>query len=176
MGRGGLRGSAHLGLKSSSDRRYLRGVGVQSGQKCPLCSSAREYRQGRPVHKGRTTARQVRPYAWPGHRTHISMQGQRLHAPQGRADVSPEHGWGGLSRQALNFHPQICGTRNGPVRGVLASSMSVYGKRATCTYQASRGVFSKSLASQPGRVVRLLHKEPNRCLSHFEHLVDSDSQ
>ena len=113
MGRGGLSGSAHLGLKSSSDRRYLRGVGVQSGQKCPLCSSAREYRQGRPVHKGRTTARQVRPYAWPGHRTHISMQDQRLHAPQGRADVSPEHGWGGLSRPALNFHPQICGTRGG---------------------------------------------------------------
>ena len=123
MGRGGLRGSAHLGLKSSSDRRYLRGVGVQSGQKCPLCSSAREYRQGRPVHKGRTTARQVRPYAWPGHRTHISMQDQRLHAPQGRADVSPEHGWGGLSRPALNFHPQICGTRGGYVSGVKYVSL-----------------------------------------------------
>ena len=100
-----------------------RGVGVQSGQKCPLCSSAREYRQGRPVHKGRTTARQVRPYAWPGHRTHISMQDQRLHAPQGRADVSPEHGWGGLSRQALNFHPQICGTRGGYVSGVKYVSL-----------------------------------------------------
>ena len=113
QGRGCASGSAHLRTRNSSDRRYLRGAGVQSGQKCPLCSSAREYRQGRPVHKGRTTARQVRPYAWPGHRTHISMQDQRLHAPQGRADVSPEHGWGGLSRPALNFHPQICGTRGG---------------------------------------------------------------
>ena len=34
-------------------------------------------------------------------------------APQGRADASPEHGWGGLSRPALNFQPQICGTRGG---------------------------------------------------------------
>ena len=123
MGRGGLSGSAHLGLKSSSDRRYLRGVGVQSGQKCPLCSSAREYRQGRPVHKGRTTARQVRPYAWPGHRTHISMQDQRLHAPQGRADVSPEHGWGGPSRPALNFQPEISGTRDGPKGGAREASL-----------------------------------------------------
>ena len=42
-----------------------------------------------------------------------------------------------------------------PVGVVVTSSMSVYGKRATCTYQASRGVFSKSLASQPGRVQAL---------------------
>ena len=152
MGRGGLRGPAHLGLKSSSDRRYLRGAGVQSGQKCPLCSSAREYRQGRPVHKGRTTARQVRPYAWPGHRTHISMQDQRLHAPQGRADVSPEHGWG-VSRGRLLT--SILRSAERAMGFVVTSSMSVYGKRATCTYQASRGVFSKSLASQPGRVQAL---------------------
>jgi hypothetical protein len=73
QGRGCASGSAHLRTRNSSDRRYLRGAGVQSGQKCPLCSSAREYRRGRPVHKGRTTARQVRPYAWPKHPTQYTM-------------------------------------------------------------------------------------------------------
>ena len=81
------------------------------------------------------------------------MQDQRLHAPQGRADVSPEHGWGCLSSPVLLT--SILRSAERAMGFVVTSSMSVYGKRATCTYQASRGVFSKPLASQPGRVQAL---------------------
>ena len=55
-----------------------------------------QYGQGRPGQKARATARQVRPYAWPDHRTYMLMHNQRLHPPQGCANVSPEHGWGSL--------------------------------------------------------------------------------
>ena len=40
MGSGSARGSAHLGTRSSSSRRYLRRADVQRGQRSPLCSSA----------------------------------------------------------------------------------------------------------------------------------------
>ena len=62
------------------------------------------------------------------------MQNQRLHAPQGRADVSPElhlsmagGGFRGLLlTPVLNSRPQrlrMCGTRNGPVGGVKYVSL-----------------------------------------------------
>ena len=60
---------------------------------------------------------------------------------------------GGVSRGRLLTSILRSAERGGVM--LVASSMSVYGKRATCTYQASRGVFSKSLASQPGRVQAL---------------------
>ena len=114
MGRASARGSAHLRSKRSSGRRHLRGADVQSGQRSPLCSSARRYGQGRPEHRTRTRTRQVRLYSWRGHRTGMRMENPCSPARQGRADVSPEHGWGGPSRPALNFHPEISGTRDGP--------------------------------------------------------------
>ena len=57
---------------------------------------------------------------------------------------------GGLSRPALNSHPQICGTRNGLVRGVKYVSLW-----QTCDmyilYQASRSLLRKSIANEQGR-------------------------
>jgi hypothetical protein len=50
------------------------GVGRAEREEVPTLLIGPQYRPGRPVHKGRAKARQVRPYAWPGHRTHISMQ------------------------------------------------------------------------------------------------------
>ena len=74
MGRANARGSAHLRTKRSSGRRHLRGADVQSGQRSPLCSSARRYGQGRPEHRTRTRTRQVRLSAWRGHRTCMRME------------------------------------------------------------------------------------------------------
>ena len=103
MGRASARGSAHLGTKSSSGRRHLRVADVQSGQRSPLCSSARQYGQGRPEHRTGTRTGQVRLYAWRGHRTGTRMEDLRSPARQGRDDVAPEHGWGGPSRPALSL-------------------------------------------------------------------------
>ena len=153
MGRGGLSGSAHLGLKSSSDRRYLRGVGVQSGQKCPLCSSARNYTgKGGLGTKGEQW--RVKSGPTPGQATAHIFQ-CRINACMLRRGALMSHlsMAGGVSRGRLLTSILRSAERGGVV--VVTSSMSVYGKRATCTYQASRGVFSKSLASQPGRVQAL---------------------
>ena len=68
MGRACARGSAHLRTKRSSSRRHLRAADVQSGQRSPLCSSARQYGQGRPEHRTGTRTGQVRLSAWRGHR------------------------------------------------------------------------------------------------------------
>ena len=116
MGRACARGSAHLRTKRSSSRRHLRAADVQSGQRSPLCSSARQYGQGRPEHRTGTRTGQVRLYAWRGHRTGTCMEDLRSPARQGRDDVAPEHGWGGPSRPALRCSPQISGTRDGPFR------------------------------------------------------------
>ena len=103
MGRACARGSAHLRTKRSSSRRHLRAADVQSGQRSPLCSSARQYGQGRPEHRTGTRTGQVRLYAWRGHRTGTRMEDLRSPARQGRDDVAPEHGWGGPSRPALSL-------------------------------------------------------------------------
>ena len=123
MGRANARGSAHLRTKRSSGRRHLRVADVQSGQRSPLCSSARQYGQGRPEHRTGTRTGQVRLYAWRGHRTGTCMEDLRSPARQGRADVAPEHGWGGPSRPALRCSPQIFGTRDGPDRGAKYVSL-----------------------------------------------------
>ena len=111
MGRASARGSAHLGTESSSGRRYLRGADVQSGQRSPLCSSARRYGQGRPEHRTGTRTGQVRLSAWRGHRTGMRMDDLCSLARQGRADVSPEHGLGGRSRPALSSGPDFTWAR-----------------------------------------------------------------
>ena len=123
MGRACARGSAHLRTKRSSSRRHLRAADVQSGQRSPLCSSARQYGQGRPEHRTGTRTGQVRLYAWRGHRTGTCMEDLRSPARQGRDDVAPEHGLGGRSRPALRCSPQISGTRNGPDRGAKYVSL-----------------------------------------------------
>ena len=123
MGSASGRGSAHLRTKSSSSRRHLRRADVQSGQRSPLCSSARQYGQGRPEHRTGTRTGQVRLYAWRGHRTCMRMENPCSPARQGRADVSPEHGLGGRSRPALRCSPQISGTRDGPVGGAKYVSL-----------------------------------------------------
>ena len=123
MGRACARGSAHLRTKRSSSRRHLRRADVQSGQRSPLCSSARQYGQGRPEHRTGTRTGQVRLYAWRGHRTCMRMENPCSPARQGRADVSPEHGLGGRSRPALRCSPQISGTRDGPVGGAKYVSL-----------------------------------------------------
>ena len=123
MGRANARGSAHLRTKRSSGRRHLRVADVQSGQRSPLCSSARQYGQGRPEHRTGTRTGQVRLYSWPGYRTCMPMEVRCSLARQGRADVSPEHGLGGRSRPALRCSPQISGTRDGPVGGAKYVSL-----------------------------------------------------
>ena len=77
----------------------------------------------RPEHRTRTRTRQVRLYAWRGHRTGTCMEDLRSPARQGRDDVAPEHGWGGPSRPALRCSPQIFGTRDGPVSGAKYVSL-----------------------------------------------------
>ena len=123
MGRANARGSAHLRTKRSSGRRHLRVADVQSGQRSPLCSSARQYGQGRPEHRTGTRTGQVRLSAWRGHRTCMRMENPCSPARQGRADVSPEHGWGGPSRPATRCSPQISGTRDGPGGGARYVSL-----------------------------------------------------
>ena len=100
MGRASARGSAHLGTKSSSGRRHLRVADVQSGQRSPLCSSARRYGQGRPEHRTGTGAGPVSLCSWPGYPPCMPMEVRCSLARQGRADVSPEHGLGGGSLEA----------------------------------------------------------------------------
>ena len=160
MGRASARGSAHLGTKGSAGRRYLRGADVQSGQRSPLCSSARPYGQGRPEHRTGTRTGQVRLSAWRGHRTCMRMENPCSPARQGRADVSPEHGLGGPSRPALNFHPEICGTRNGPDRRPKFCQ-SVTNARHGHARQARHELCRRSFASVPGRVRALtwLHSD-----------------
>ena len=149
MGRARARGSAHLRTKRSSGRRHLRGADVQSGQRSPLCSSARRYGQGRPEHRTRTRTRQVRLSAWRGHRTCMRMENPCSLARQGRADVSPEHGCGGPSRPALlTSIPRYLERAMGPL---VAPGRPVCGERSTWTCPASRELCRRSFAKGAGQ-------------------------
>ena len=159
MGRANARGSAHLGRKSSSDRRHLRVADVQSGQRSPHSAH-------RPVDTGKgglSTEREqgrVRSDSPPGEATGHAC-GWRIHAHRLARGAPMSHlsmAWGVARGRPLGAALRYLERAMGPL---VAPSMSVYGKRSTWTCQASRELCRRSFASVPGRVRALtwLHSD-----------------
>ena len=110
-GRGGYIGRRTFGCEELVGPKIPAGGGraVAERAEVPTLLIGPQYCMGKGGlgHKGRATARQVNPYAWPGHRTHMPMQDQCLHAPQGRVNVSPEHVWRRHCVKILSSEQQV---------------------------------------------------------------------